>query len=176
MWASTGSRQWADSSGEKAASIHAPSPAAVACASVGGSGAGRVPGEGLPVRHAHDKLEAGPDRIDGADFDVNVAHGERDGADDVFGDIGGDTRGALWPRDPHGDLGSEGGAQGGEGLVEVGGLRDEGVGEVYGAIWGVVEGDRAGERCHDVGVRPRRAKDKEAHAGGDAKLAPERRP
>src|SRR5687768_1116453 len=46
------------------------------------------------------ELEAGPDLAHGADLDVDEAHGERDFADHVFGDIGRHLRRTLWPRDP----------------------------------------------------------------------------
>ncbi|MCW3051867.1 MAG: hypothetical protein JWN14_1037 [Chthonomonadales bacterium] len=49
---------------------------------------------------AHDELEAGPDFTDRAYFDVNEPERERQLADRVFGDGGGNLRRLLRPGDP----------------------------------------------------------------------------
>jgi hypothetical protein len=109
----------------------------------------------LPQVFADDELEAGPGVVHGADLDVDQAEGEGFGADGVFGDVGGDFRGFLGPRDPDGAGGREGMPGAGELGGEIGAGGDEQVRHL-----------EAGLGCFEEGGRDAGLADLDGDAGG----------
>ena len=70
-----------------------------------------TPGLAAAVLDPVDEPQARPGLVDRADLVVDQPGGERDLADDVLGDVGGDARGALRPRDPESAVGVDGAAR-----------------------------------------------------------------